>query len=142
MPGEEGKGGNGEGDKGTAGDSAKLQDQIKQLQSDLQSVKQAKEQIEKQFGLLRKGPIGKLDGWLAPLLWNEYKRGKTEALNALVRYNAEDTVNLRTLMEKSFTLSLRKIPFQVQFAETLKSVMKLPDYDRSYLRDFLRRYSS
>jgi uncharacterized protein len=99
-------------------------------------------QIEKQFGLLRKGPIEKLDGWLAPLLWTEYKRGKAEALNALVRYNAEDIVNLRTLMEKSFTLSIRKIPFQVQFVETLKSVMKLPDYDRSYLRDFLRRHSS
>ena len=98
-------------------------------------------QIERKFGLLRKGPIGKVDGWLAPLLWNEYKRGRSEALKALVRYNAEDVVNLRILMEKAFTLSLKKIPVRVQFIEMPKTMLKLPDYDPSFLRDFLGRHS-
>jgi uncharacterized protein YprB with RNaseH-like and TPR domain len=97
--------------------------------------------IERKFGLLRKGPIGKVDGWLAPLLWNEYKRGRSEALKALVRYNAEDVVNLRILMEKAFTLSLEKIPVRVQFIEMPKTMLKLPDYDPSFLRDFLGRHS-
>jgi hypothetical protein len=98
-------------------------------------------QVESKFGLSREGPIGKVDGWLAPLLWKEYKRGKSEALKALVRYNAEDIVNLRTLMEKSFTLSLKKMPVRVQFDEAPSVSMNLPDYDASYLRGFLRKHS-
>jgi hypothetical protein len=70
-------------------------------------------QVERKFGLSRDGPIGKVDSWLAPHLWQEYKRGRPEALKALVRYNAEDIINLRTLMEKSFTLSLKKVPVKV-----------------------------
>jgi uncharacterized protein YprB with RNaseH-like and TPR domain len=98
-------------------------------------------QIERKFGLSREGPIGKVDGWLAPALWMEYKRGRSEALEALIRYNAEDIVNLRTLMEKSFALYLKKVPLEIPFVETPKSHIKVPDYDPSYLKRFLRRHS-
>jgi hypothetical protein len=71
----------------------------------------------------------------------EYKRGKPEALDALIRYNAEDIVSLRTLMEKSFALYLKKVPLEVPFVETATSQISLPDYDPSYLRRFLSRHS-
>jgi len=98
-------------------------------------------QNEGKFGLSREGPIAKMDGWLAPALWMEYKRGRSEALEALIRYNAEDIVSLRTLMEKSFELCLKKVPLEVPFVETPKSRTLVPDYDPSYLKRFLERHT-
>jgi len=97
-------------------------------------------QVERKFGISRKGPIRRVNGEHAPLLWKEYKRGRYKALEALIRYNAEDIINLRLLMEKAFKLSLEKIPLPVQFIEVPKTILKLPDYDSVFLKRFLRRH--
>jgi hypothetical protein len=53
--------------------------------------------IEEEVGIGRDEPG--LTGRDAVRLWREYERGDDDALDTLVRYNREDTVNLETLMD-------------------------------------------
>lgn len=54
--------------------------------------------IEEALGIERPEIVRGLSGWDAVRLWNEYRRGSTEALEVLIAYNREDTRNLETLM--------------------------------------------
>ena len=54
--------------------------------------------IEKQIGIDRDRPD--ISGRDAVRLWREHERGSDEALETLVSYNREDTVNLRTLADE------------------------------------------
>jgi uncharacterized protein len=59
--------------------------------------------IEQQFGISREDDLKGMNGYGAVLLWQEYiKRGDKKALDKLVRYNAADIVNLKTLMEWAY----------------------------------------
>jgi len=72
---------------------------------------------EKHFGLSRNELEG-VDGFFAVLLWEEYKRNKNaKALETLLRYNIEDTVNLETLMIFAYNLKLKETPFEAQAIE-------------------------
>ncbi|MFC7070274.1 ribonuclease H-like domain-containing protein [Halobaculum lipolyticum] len=53
--------------------------------------------IEKELGIARDGP--EITGHDAVRLWHEYERGDERALERLVSYNRDDTVNLRTLAD-------------------------------------------
>jgi len=56
--------------------------------------------IEKQFNLEREDDLAGLTGYDAVLLWKRYKeRRDKDALDKLIRYNAADVSNLKTLME-------------------------------------------
>jgi uncharacterized protein YprB with RNaseH-like and TPR domain len=66
---------------------------------------------EKRFGLDR-GELDGVDGYFAVLLWEEYQRwGDPRALETLLAYNVEDTVNLETLMVHAFNLNVATTPF-------------------------------
>jgi uncharacterized protein YprB with RNaseH-like and TPR domain len=97
--------------------------------------------IERKFGLQRKGLIAEVDGSVAPLLWRQYKSGSSKALEALVRYNAQDVTVLQALMEKAYALSLKKIPINVRCGKALRSPPNLPKYDPDFVSDVLRRHS-
>ena len=53
--------------------------------------------IEREIGLDRDRPD--ISGRDAVRLWHEYERGDESALETLVEYNREDTVNLRRLLD-------------------------------------------
>tara|TARA_B100000674_G_C37804150_1_gene897915 strand:- start:147 stop:1073 length:927 start_codon:yes stop_codon:yes gene_type:complete len=66
---------------------------------------------EKQLNIDRKDLID-IDGYFAVLLWNEYKdNNNNKALETLLAYNIEDTINLEKLMEISFNKKIKKYPF-------------------------------
>jgi len=69
--------------------------------------------IEAQLGIGREGILRQVDGFMAILLWREYKRGNKAALKTLVRYNLEDVVNLQYLSDKVYNMSVAKLPIQV-----------------------------
>ena len=50
--------------------------------------------IEPYFGIQRHNDVRDMDGYDAVLLWQEVERGCCRALDLLMRYNREDTVNL------------------------------------------------
>lgn len=66
---------------------------------------------EKMLGIDRGGLAG-VDGYFAVLLWNEYERyHDTRALETLLAYNIEDTVNLERLMVEAYNRHVGQTPF-------------------------------
>ena len=65
--------------------------------------------IEGQLGIGREGILRQVDGFVAVLLWREYKRGHKGALDTLVRYNLEDVVNLQYLADRVYNASLSRL---------------------------------
>lgn len=55
--------------------------------------------IEKQLGLARADDLLEVDGFEAVRLWHRYCCGDSSALKNLLRYNREDVVNLKVLLE-------------------------------------------
>jgi uncharacterized protein YprB with RNaseH-like and TPR domain len=81
---------------------------------------------EKQMGLHR-GELDGVDGYFAVLLWHEFRRtGSRKALETLLVYNIEDTVNLEYLMVAAYNLNLKKTPFAESHQLPLPSPPKLP----------------
>jgi hypothetical protein len=59
-----------------------------------------------------RGDLSDVDGFFAVLLWNEYhKSGNKKALNTLLAYNVQDTVNLESLMVTAYNMKLKGTPF-------------------------------
>jgi hypothetical protein len=69
--------------------------------------------IEAQLGIGRGGVLRQVDGFLAVILWREYKRGNKAALDALIRYNLEDVVNLQYLADKVYNKNVVSLPVSV-----------------------------
>lgn len=66
---------------------------------------------ERQLGINR-GDLSGVDGYFAVLLWNEYIRNNNQrALETLLAYNIEDTVNLERLMVMAYNKNLEGTPF-------------------------------
>ena len=58
--------------------------------------------IEKHLGIDRPDGVAGMDGYDAVLLWGEARRGNQKALELLVTYNREDTVNLLHIADKVY----------------------------------------
>jgi uncharacterized protein len=68
--------------------------------------------IEEHFGIAREGDIKGMNGYSAVLLWQQYlKRGDAAVLDRLVRYNAADICNLKTLMEWAYAEKRKRTGF-------------------------------
>ena len=66
---------------------------------------------EKQLGMDR-GDLKDIDGYFAVLLWEEYQRtGDQKALDTLLSYNIQDTINLENLMVTAYNMKLKDTPF-------------------------------
>jgi uncharacterized protein YprB with RNaseH-like and TPR domain len=59
-----------------------------------------------------RGGLRDIDGYFAVLLWDDFQRNKNQkALETLLAYNLEDTVNLETLMVIGYNMKLRSTLF-------------------------------
>jgi len=66
---------------------------------------------ERKAGIDRNELSG-LDGYHAPILWREFRDKKDEkALETLLAYNCQDTVNLEILMVMAYNFKLKDTPF-------------------------------
>lgn len=69
---------------------------------------------EKQLGLHR-GNLDGVDGYFAVLLWQQYtKKNDERALETLLAYNIEDTVNLERLAIEAYNRNVLTTPFAKQ----------------------------
>jgi len=59
--------------------------------------------IETHFGIEREPDLMGMDGYDAVILWKRAQRGDTAALDKLIRYNREDTINLMSLAGTAYT---------------------------------------
>jgi len=58
--------------------------------------------VEKKMDIFREEDVADLNGFDATVLWNRYVRGDDYALEALVKYNLADIVNLKTMLEYAY----------------------------------------
>jgi uncharacterized protein YprB with RNaseH-like and TPR domain len=66
---------------------------------------------EQQLGINR-GTLEEVDGYFAVLLWHDFHRsGNAKALDTLLAYNVEDTVNLEYLMIEAYNRKIATLPF-------------------------------
>jgi len=66
---------------------------------------------ERQLGMDR-GDLSDIDGFFAVLLWDEYQRtGDPKALDTLLVYNIQDTINLESLIVTAYNMKLGQTPF-------------------------------
>ena len=66
---------------------------------------------ETQVGIDR-GDLKGIDGYFGVLLWNDYQEnGNEKALETLLAYNIQDTINLETLMVIAYNLKIGQTPF-------------------------------
>lgn len=71
---------------------------------------------EKQLGLNR-GSLDGVDGYFAVLLWHRYiQKNDARALETLLAYNIEDTVNLERLMVEAYNRNVLATPFADELA--------------------------
>ncbi|BHH82049.1 ribonuclease H-like domain-containing protein [Desulforhopalus sp. 52FAK] len=71
---------------------------------------------ERQLGLDR-GNLDGVDGYFAVLLWQMYKRtGDERALETLLAYNIEDTVNLERLAVEAYNRNVANTPFAAELS--------------------------
>ncbi|MAI87047.1 MAG: exonuclease [Candidatus Marinimicrobia bacterium] len=67
---------------------------------------------EQQLGLRRKGLDG-VDGYFAIHLWNDYYyNANQKALESLLAYNIEDSINLEKLMQISYNMKIDNLGFE------------------------------
>ncbi len=96
---------------------------------------------EKQLGISR-GDLEGVDGYFAVLLWQEYKKnGNQKALETLLAYNIEDTVNLEKLMYIAYNEKLEFTPFKQKELSFKSTEMSLPfqaDFDT--VEEIKRKY--
>ncbi len=91
--------------------------------------------IERSTGLNRQGGLADLGGRHAVLLWEMAQQGEDEALDTLIRYNAEDVASLPLLVE----MAIKELSAGTPMAE--ETVPPFPrfdcttlPYDRSLIR--------
>jgi uncharacterized protein len=70
--------------------------------------------IEVELGIEREGLLKQVDGYMAVLLWREYRRGNRAALDTLIRYNLEDVVNLQYLADATYNMASSRLPIEVE----------------------------
>ncbi len=59
-----------------------------------------------------RGDLSDIDGFFAALLWNEYQKTEDKkALDTLLAYNVQDTVNLENLMVTAYNMKIKATPF-------------------------------
>ncbi|PAV14125.1 exonuclease [Methanosarcina spelaei] len=64
--------------------------------------------IEKLLGITRSDDTEGITGFDAVRLWKKYEKGDCEALDILIKYNREDTVNLKTIIELTYPKMVEK----------------------------------
>lgn len=73
---------------------------------------------EKQLGIGRGDDLDGVDGFMAVLLWNHYKRrDDRKALETLLAYNIEDVLNLEFLMITAYNKKIQSIPVELDEIE-------------------------
>lgn len=92
--------------------------------------------IERAIGMARRqDELGMLDGYDAVALWRLHKRGVKDALPTLLRYNAEDVVSLKPLLELACRMSIEQMRAGFSLPEVSERVVP----EMPYSIDLIRR---
>lgn len=81
--------------------------------------------IEQKIGYKRQAEIEDMRGEAAPILWHKYRRGDTEALRRLIKYNHDDVEGMKKILDYSIEQYFKKekIP---------KKIRKKPEFSKHH----------
>lgn len=65
--------------------------------------------IEQKLGLRRPKEVERLSGYDATILWARYLRGEKSALELLIKYNMQDVISLKPILEIAYDKLMRSI---------------------------------
>lgn len=94
---------------------------------------------ERQVGISRSEEIVGADGFLAVLLWREHRRGRSGALESLLRYCLEDVVNLKPLLAHAYNGLTTPLPISVRPIEETSTPPIPWRADATLVRELLGR---
>jgi len=92
-------------------------------------------QVEIDVGIRRKKGLEDIDGYLAVILWRKYLEGDERALPALLRYNIEDVVNLKHLMEFGYNRIVEHFPIPIDCLGAAKDIKINVPFDPSIVQE-------
>ena len=82
---------------------------------------------------INRGALDGVDGYFAVLLWQDYQNYNNEkALETLLAYNIEDTVNLERLLVEAYNRNSLQTPFGEDLLLPLPKppqILHQPDFD-------------
>ena len=65
--------------------------------------------VEQKLGLRRPKDVERLTGYDATVLWSRYLRGDKSALELLIRYNMQDVISLKPILEMTYDKLMRRM---------------------------------
>lgn len=65
--------------------------------------------VEQKLGLRRPKDVERLTGYDATVLWSRYLRGDKAALELLIRYNMQDVISLKPILEMAYDKLMRRM---------------------------------
>lgn len=96
-------------------------------------------EIERILGIQRDSSVLEVGGEMAPVLWNNYTRGNTEALRKLLQYNAADIRGMKHILDVSCETILAGYGFPLQQYPAPKlSALEYPDRSVNLEREISR----
>ena len=98
-------------------------------------------QAEINVGIRREKGLEDIDGYLAVILWRKHLEGDERALPALVRYNIEDVVNLKYLMEFGYNRMTRSLPIPIDYLEPGRAIKIDVPFDPNVVQDITGQMS-
>lgn len=65
--------------------------------------------VEQRLGLRRPKDVERLTGYDATVLWSRYLRGDKSALELLIKYNMQDVISLKPILEMTYDKLMRRM---------------------------------
>lgn len=76
--------------------------------------------VEQKLGLRRPKDVERLTGYDATILWSRYLRGNKAALELLIKYNMQDVISLKPILEMAYDKLMRRmVPSQLKTDKTI-----------------------
>ncbi len=92
-------------------------------------------QVEADVGIQREKGLKDIDGYLATVLWRKYLEGDERALPVLIRYNIEDIVNLKRLMEFGYNRIIELFPISIDYLQPGRKIKIDLPFDPSIVQE-------
>jgi uncharacterized protein YprB with RNaseH-like and TPR domain/predicted nuclease with RNAse H fold len=82
--------------------------------------------VEQTLGLRRPKDVQRLSGYDATILWSRYLRGDKSALELLIKYNMQDVISLKPILEMAYEKLMQRM-----LLSSLKAPKEIPTSNRN-----------
>ena len=95
--------------------------------------------IEDQIGFKRSKSLKNTDGYMATVLWDEYKWGKKSSLEKLIAYNHSDVEGMKAILDYCIKKLYSKNNYKKYFNIPFKFTTQKAKLDKKQIKDFVQK---